>query len=410
MVGLTLEGGGAKGAYHIGAWKAFREAGMRFQGITGTSVGALNGCLMVQDDFEAAWDLWYNITPQQVMTLDDDIYEMLSDRKLDHTNVSVIIDEIKKIVKNSGIDTSPLYDMIQNMLKEEAIRTSSMDFGFVTFSLTDRKPLELFKEDIPSGKMGEYLMASSYLPVFKERLLDGKLFLDGGFYNNLPANMLVRKGYKEIYAVRLLSAGRVIKVDSKKAQVHYIEPVRELGGMLDFNQEQSRQNLQLGYLDTLKLLRGYEGRRYYLESFPEENKALHLMGQWPEEAKKEMCTLLGLKSGKALNRLFFEDAIPALFHLSGLDESAGYRELLLRITEAVAEACGVDHLKIYSYNDWMNTISTCHWQKEKNEATGLASFIKISESLFKPVSEKRKKALLNYFIQHREGFNQLQQD
>jgi len=108
-----------------------------------------------------------------------------------------------------------------------------------------------------------------------------------------------------------------------------------------------------------------------------------------------------------LNRLFFEDAIPALIHLSGMEETGGYRELLLRITEAVAEACGVDHLRLYSFEDWMETISTCPWHKEKNEATGLASLIKISESLFRPGSGKKKEALLNYIIQNRKWFSQL---
>ncbi len=407
MIGLTLEGGGVKGAYQIGAWKAFRELGMEFQGITGTSVGSFNGGLMVQDDFDTAWDFWYNITPQQVMTLDDEIHKMLCDKRLDYNDISVIIDDIRKMIKISGIDSSPLLKMIQKMIKEEVIRNSSMDFGFVTFSLTDAKPLELFKEDIPSGKMSEYLLASSYLPVFKERLLDGKMFLDGGFYNNLPANMLVRKGYKEIYAVRLLSAGRIIKVDQEDANIHYIEPVRDLGGMLDFNQKQIRQNLSLGYYDTLKKIRGYHGRRYYLEDFPEEGETLRMISQWPEEVKKEICKTLELKSEKALNRLFFEEAIPALIKLSDMDETNGYRELLLRITEAVAEACDVDHLRVYTFEEWMRTISTCPWEKEKNEANGLASFIKISESLFKPGREKKKDALLNFFIKNRESFSQL---
>jgi hypothetical protein len=33
--GLVLEGGGAKGAYQIGAWKALKEAGIRIKGIRG---------------------------------------------------------------------------------------------------------------------------------------------------------------------------------------------------------------------------------------------------------------------------------------------------------------------------------------------------------------------------------------
>ena len=50
--GLALEGGGAKGAYQIGAWKALREAGIRFSAVSGTSVGALNGAMIVMDDLE----------------------------------------------------------------------------------------------------------------------------------------------------------------------------------------------------------------------------------------------------------------------------------------------------------------------------------------------------------------------
>ena len=50
--GLALEGGGAKGAYQIGAWKALREAGIRFSAVSGTSVGALNGAMIVMDDLK----------------------------------------------------------------------------------------------------------------------------------------------------------------------------------------------------------------------------------------------------------------------------------------------------------------------------------------------------------------------
>ena len=48
--GVVLEGGGAKGAYQIGAWRALWEAGVKIRGISGTSVGALNGALMCMGD------------------------------------------------------------------------------------------------------------------------------------------------------------------------------------------------------------------------------------------------------------------------------------------------------------------------------------------------------------------------
>ena len=48
--GIVLEGGGAKGAYQVGAWQAMREAGVKIKGVAGTSVGALNGAMMCMDD------------------------------------------------------------------------------------------------------------------------------------------------------------------------------------------------------------------------------------------------------------------------------------------------------------------------------------------------------------------------
>ena len=52
--GLVLDGGGARGAYQIGAWKALKEAGVRINAVAGTSVGALNGALICMDDPEKA--------------------------------------------------------------------------------------------------------------------------------------------------------------------------------------------------------------------------------------------------------------------------------------------------------------------------------------------------------------------
>lgn len=44
--GLVFDGGGARGAYQIGAWRALSEAGVKISAVAGTSVGALNGALV----------------------------------------------------------------------------------------------------------------------------------------------------------------------------------------------------------------------------------------------------------------------------------------------------------------------------------------------------------------------------
>ena len=60
--GLVLDGGGARGAYQIGAWKALVEAGVKFNAVAGTSVGALNGALICMGDIEKAEGIWRETT------------------------------------------------------------------------------------------------------------------------------------------------------------------------------------------------------------------------------------------------------------------------------------------------------------------------------------------------------------
>ena len=58
---IVLSGGGSKGAYQIGVWKALRKLNIKYDLITGTSVGALNAALMTQKDYYRAIWLWYNL-------------------------------------------------------------------------------------------------------------------------------------------------------------------------------------------------------------------------------------------------------------------------------------------------------------------------------------------------------------
>ena len=44
-IGLALGGGGAKGAVHLGALRAFEEENIRFDMIAGTSIGSIVGAL-----------------------------------------------------------------------------------------------------------------------------------------------------------------------------------------------------------------------------------------------------------------------------------------------------------------------------------------------------------------------------
>jgi predicted acylesterase/phospholipase RssA len=68
-IGLCLMGGGGRGAFQIGAWRVLKEIGFEPQAVAGSSVGALNGALIVQGDYQKAETLWKEISIFKMLVL-----------------------------------------------------------------------------------------------------------------------------------------------------------------------------------------------------------------------------------------------------------------------------------------------------------------------------------------------------
>ncbi len=73
MKGLVLQGGGAKGAFQVGAIKALIELGHSFDGVVGVSIGAINAAFVAQGDMDLAYKMWYDINFEQLMGIDKDM-------------------------------------------------------------------------------------------------------------------------------------------------------------------------------------------------------------------------------------------------------------------------------------------------------------------------------------------------
>ena len=113
------------------------------------------------------------------------------------------------------------------------------------------KPLELHKQDIPKGKLREYLLASdACFPAFQAKEIDGKKYIDGGYHDNMPVNLALEMGAQRVIAVDLESIGIMHRIRAKQQQVIQIYSLWPLGSFLKFDGELARKNIQLGYLDT----------------------------------------------------------------------------------------------------------------------------------------------------------------
>ena len=65
MRALLFEGGGAKGAYEAGAVKALNKKKMYFDGVGGTSIGAINAAFYVEKNFNGMYKLWLSTDSQE---------------------------------------------------------------------------------------------------------------------------------------------------------------------------------------------------------------------------------------------------------------------------------------------------------------------------------------------------------
>ncbi|MGI1691040.1 patatin-like phospholipase family protein [Thermoanaerobacter uzonensis] len=349
MYGIVLEGGGARGAYQIGAYKALAEEGIDVRGVAGTSVGALNGAIIAQGNFEKAYELWHDISYSKVIKANDEEIERLKKGRWRREDIFLVTQLLKGIIEEGGLDISPLKNLLKEVIDENKIRNSGKDFAIVTVSLSDFKPMELYIEDIPYGKLVDYLMASAYLPVFKREKIDGKSYLDGGVYNNLPADLLIKKGYKDLIIIRTGSFGIVKKIDFKGLNTLVISPKEDLGGILDFDKNVVRYNLKLGYFDGLKALKGLKGNKYYIEPKGEKEYFIRYLMNLEERRIENLKVIFRVNKEIPAKRALFEVIIPKLCSLLDLKVDADYDEIFLTLLENLAEIYEVERFRVYTY-------------------------------------------------------------
>ena len=258
MTGLVLAGGGVKGAYQVGAYLAFKKCRIKIDGVVGTSIGSFNGALIVSGMEKELYEFWKKVSPGELLNLNSKFIQSVNNKDI-FKELIYGIEQMTLIVKNKGISNNHLKDILKDMIDEDKIYKSKMDFGLVTVRINDLKPLYLFKNDMKKGKIPEYILASCNLPVFKmEKFIDDKYYIDGGFYDNNPVNMLLNKGYDKVYSIEVQGIGFSKKaIDESK--VIRIKPSRFLGGTFNINKSKINENIKLGYYDTLKVLKNYDG-------------------------------------------------------------------------------------------------------------------------------------------------------
>ena len=335
-VGLALEGGGAKGSYEIGAYVALQELGYKFNAVAGTSIGSLNAALIAQKNIKLAKELWLN-ADSEIIGINKEIVKLHKNFKFNKDNIKLSISEISKVLKNKGLDITNYKKILDNYINEDQIRKSNINYGLVTVRLKDLKPLELTIDEIKKGELSNYIMASSYLPVFKmQKIIDDSYYLDGGVSNNLPISLLERMGCNKVIAIRINGIGVSKKKLISKTEVIELAPTKDTGPVIFFDNKDIINNYYMGYYDTLLHLNKIDGFKYYFKKF-------NLYNFISRKIDKNLINLLKLKFRTPNNK-----------------------ETILKSIELILEENNIDYYKLYSIPKILKYIKTNNF-KSKNK-------------------------------------------
>ena len=328
MKALVLSGGGSKGSYQIGVWKALKKLHKNFDIVTGTSVGALNGALITQQSYRKAIKVWKKLN----------LKLLFGECAIDSTDDK----EVFKMYRNNffkygGMEIKQVEELIENSINERKFYHSHINYGLVTFNLSGKKPLQITKKDIPHHLLGDYLMASAACyPAFQQKDIEGKKFIDGGVFDNLPINLAIDLGADEIIAVDLMAPG-FKQIPKKKVPTIIIKPNNKLTNFLNFNEQGAKRNMKLGYNDTLKKFGKLEGKKYtFKKNSLIKNKQKHL--------DTYQYTFRQIINNEKLIRNF-----SLLLKIVPTKEEKIIDTIMLKVIEDLAKAFGLEETTVYSY-------------------------------------------------------------
>lgn len=277
MFCLVLSGGGTKGVYHIGVWRALRELEVQVDAFIGVSIGALIAGFLAQGLDDVLEEIRKTMVIDNMLALPEELVEH-GEIKLDKNSIHAVRKFLTSTLEKKGLDSSPLRMILETKLDEERIRASGKDLGIVTVNISDLHSQEVFLEDMEKGFLVDYLMASAAFPGFEQPVIEGKKYIDGGLYDNIPYAMARKRGYRNIIVSDTSGLGRNRKPQIEGTRTIYIKNSIDFGSVFDFDRKFMDSFTLLGYLDTLRTFGKLSGYSYFIE--PNSRLEATFISEW----------------------------------------------------------------------------------------------------------------------------------
>ncbi|WP_303836685.1 patatin-like phospholipase family protein [Ruminococcus flavefaciens] len=429
-IGLAFVGGGGKGAYQIGVWKALCETGLdkQVQAVSGTSVGALNAAMFSIGNFTKAEKVWKGISPAAILKWDIGIKSLFTSGNLEKLiTKSVDLEAFDNCSINCWITAwekkySPVECDLPNKIGEVKM-----------YSVGNARYYKINNVEYTMDIRKKILLASAALPIiFPQQEIDSRKLRDGGLVDNVPIKPLYEKEKCNIIIVIHLNQSpnkRDISIERENypnATIIEIWPRNWQGnkitGTLDFFASHAQRRINQGYSETIDLFRDIvdcqvkaSSSDKYVEAFSkliinrvEQNTAIYekmkdLTQSWNSEKLSE----LQMECNSLL-----KDNHNRKYQISNLRKSKILKELIPQITNNQYELnrslmyiqqVTIDRIDLLQCE--VNALSM--WAKRIEEKADLSLYIQACQNMksekfeyiqYKDLSEVRKILVLAFDI------------
>ena len=350
---VVLSGGGTKGAYELGVWKALRKLGIDYQIVTGNSIGSVNGAMMTAGDFDACEQMWEEMTRDDFVG-DEKAAELIA-KELASGKITASAALEKRLVSGT-VDNSPFLKFIEKNVNTKNVYDSDCDYGLVTVRIRDRKPFCLTKKEIPQKLLKDYIIASSSVyPIFPMHQIGEDYYIDGMYHDNLPIDFAAIMGAGEFIVVDLHTEPQHPD-HANRPYVTYITPSEDLGGILSFDKARIEKNISMGYRDTMRTFGLYKG---YVYCFKSESLKdfVEAIQRFNEGCAREEATI-NLNTKSRIKRAGETRIMFSMLDKYARGRTMGKEGYFLRGAEIAAEIFGLSQDKIWRMEDMVKELKT----------------------------------------------------
>jgi NTE family protein len=261
--GIALAGGGARGAYQVGAWQALLETNTfdLFSVYSGASVGSINASLFAMGNFDLAKETWLSLEKDSLFHVESNLFKRLVHEKMNFFNKGIY-------------DTTKLESMMEDTIDYDLLRQKDVYVATTYLGDNRDKFYDLIKtnydhylknnenlihyrnlKELNDNEIKLTILASCAIPIaFKPVTIDGKTFYDGGMLDNVPIAPLKEAGCDRILVIDLFRMNYKKYLEMPDPNIRYLNPKHDLYGILDFEPALIRRRFELGYNDMMRFI------------------------------------------------------------------------------------------------------------------------------------------------------------